>query len=628
MAREVKVAILGNAKNLQKAVDDANGALGSLGSAVDKIGGALKGMAVGIGVAGAAFGGAAMAAKPLVDAASDLNESISKVGVIFGEQADPIRRFAAGAAKSLGMSERAALDAASMMATFGKAAGLTGPALTSFSSDMVTLSGDLASFFNSSPDEAMEAIGAALRGESEPIRKYGVLLDDATLRARALAMGLTKDLGSSLTPAQRALAAQAEILAQTTDAQGDFARTADGAANKQRILAASVDNLRAQLGQKLLPIWQKVLDVLLTKVVPAIEQHVVPALGRLADWFEAKVIPAMQQVVAWVQANWPTISSVITTVIGAVGEVLRFLAVEVIPRVVAAVQSVVTWVQDNWPRIQEIASTVFGAVAEAIGVVVAYVQKHWPSVQETISSILGNVQMVVEKVVGFVQRLWETFGERIVSYAKSTWDNALQVIGGALEIIQGIVDVFVGVLSGDWSRLWDGIKNIAAGAFDGLKGIASQGLNILSTTIGLAKDGLVAVLSAPFSAARDAIVGTFGEIREAFRTAINWIIGRWNGLSFDVPDFIPGLPDRVTVPQIPMLADGGVVTRPTLAMIGESGPEAVVPLSRAGAMGSTVNLTVNAGFGTDGRRVAETIVSELRRWERANGGRTYALSAF
>jgi hypothetical protein len=585
-------------------------------------------MAVGIGVAGAAFGGAAMAAKPLVDAASDLNESISKVGVIFGEQADPIRRFAAGAAKSLGMSERAALDAASMMATFGKAAGLTGPALTSFSSDMVTLSGDLASFFNSSPDEAMEAIGAALRGESEPIRKYGVLLDDATLRARALAMGLTKDLGSSLTPAQRALAAQAEILAQTTDAQGDFARTADGAANKQRILAASVDNLRAQLGQKLLPMWQRVLDVLLTKVVPAIEQHVVPALGRLADWFEAKVIPAMQQVVAWVQANWPTISSVITTVIGAVGEVLRFLAVEVIPRVVAAVQSVVTWVQDNWPRIQEIASTVFGAVAEAIGVVVAYVQKHWPSVQETISSILGNVQMVVEKVVGFVQRLWETFGERIVSYAKSTWDNALQVIGGALEIIQGIVDVFVGVLSGDWSRLWDGIKNIAAGAFDGLKGIASQGLNILSTTIGLAKDGLVAVLSAPFSAARDAIVGTFGEIREAFRTAINWIIGRWNGLSFDVPDFIPGLPDRVTVPQIPMLADGGVVTRPTLAMIGESGPEAVVPLSRAGAMGSTVNLTVNAGFGTDGRRVAETIVSELRRWERANGGRTYALSAF
>jgi hypothetical protein len=176
--------------------------------------------------------------------------------------------------------------------------------------------------------------------------------------------------------------------------------------------------------------------------------------------------------------------------------------------------------------------------------------------------------------------------------------------------------------------LWDGVKNIAAGAFDALKGIASQGLNILSTTIGLAKDGLVAVLSAPFNAARDAIVGTFGEIREAFRTAINWIIGRWNGLSFDVPDVIPGLPDRVTVPQIPMLADGGVVTRPTLAMIGESGPEAVVPLSRAGAMGSTVNLTVNAGFGTDGRRVAETIVSELRRWERANGGRTYALSAF
>lgn len=618
LAREVKIAIVANAKGVKTAVEEANHSLGLLDGTVSKIGGALKGLTIGLGAAGAALGGAAMAAKPLIDAASDLNESISKTGVLFGEQADPIRKFAAGAAKSLGMSERAALDAASTMATFGKAAGLTGPALTSFSTDMVTLSGDLASFFNSSPDEAMEAIGAALRGESEPIRKYGVLLDDATLRARAFAMGLTKDVKGSLTPAQRAIAAQAEILAQTTDAQGDFARTANGAANKQRILAAEVDNLKAKLGQQLLPMWQRVLDVLLTKVVPAIERHIVPALAKLAAWFEAEVIPAMQQVVDWVRTNWPTISAVIVTVAQAIGAVLQFVATEVIPRLIDAVRSVVEFVQANWPRVQEIATTVFGAVANAVGVVVDYVQRHWPSVQETISAIMDNVRNVIETVVTVVATLWETFGDRIVSYARATWDNALTVIRGALTIIQGIVDVFVGVLSGDWSRLWDGVKNIVAGAFGAIQGIAAQGVNILSTVIGLAASGLGALLVRPFEVARDAIIGTFWAIRDAFRSAINWIISRWNSLSFDVPDFIPGLPDRLTVPQIPMLASGGVVTAPTLAMIGEQGPEAVIPLDRMAGMGTVNHYTLNVSA-LDPRQASDAVVNALRSWERRNG---------
>jgi hypothetical protein len=71
--------------------------------------------------------------------------------------------------------------------------------------------------------------------------------------------------------------------------------------------------------------------------------------------------------------------------------------------------------------------------------------------------------------------------------------------------------------------------------------------------------------------------------------------------------------------RIPAMAEGGIVTGPTLALIGEAGPEAVVPLSRSGGMGTTINLTVNAGMGTDGGDVGRQIVDALRQYERRNG---------
>jgi hypothetical protein len=140
------------------------------------------------------------------------------------------------------------MDGAATFAIFGQAAGLAGQDLVGFSTDLVQLASDLASFNNTSPEEAIQAIGAALRGESEPIRAYGVLLDDATLKARAFEMGIYDGTGV-LTQQQRVLAAQAEILAQTTTQQGDFARTADGAANAQRIATAEPRTRRRRSGR-------------------------------------------------------------------------------------------------------------------------------------------------------------------------------------------------------------------------------------------------------------------------------------------------------------------------------------------------------------------------------------------
>jgi hypothetical protein len=208
--------------------------------------------------AAAALAGIASAIGPAIMAASDLEENMSKVNVIFGDGAADIEAFAKTAAKSMGQSKAAVLKAAGTFGTFGKAAGLSGKELATFSNDFTALASDLASFNNTTPEEAVDAIGAALRGEAEPLRKFGVLLNDATLKAEAMKLGIYDGTGA-LTDQQKILAAQSAIFTQTADAQGDFARTSDGLANSSRIMSAQMDNLQVSIGQALLPAVQKVL---------------------------------------------------------------------------------------------------------------------------------------------------------------------------------------------------------------------------------------------------------------------------------------------------------------------------------------------------------------------------------
>lgn len=254
------------------------------GGKLSKVGTAGKVAMVGLG-AGLAI--ATPLIKNSVAAASDLNESTSKMGVIFGDAKADIVAFGKDSAGALGMSKQAAYDAASTFGVMGKAAGLTGRDLAAFSTKMVGLSSDLASFYNSSPEEAIDAIGAAMRGESEPIRRFGVLLDDTTLRSRAMKMGLIATTKDALTPQNKALAAQAEILAQTTDAQGDFARTGDGLANSQRTLSGAVQDLEASMGETLLPTVTKVVGGLAdmaqaAESIPKPVRDTVVSVGGLA----------------------------------------------------------------------------------------------------------------------------------------------------------------------------------------------------------------------------------------------------------------------------------------------------------------------------------------------------------
>lgn len=291
-----------------------------------------------VGAATVALAGAQVG-KQLKDAvgrASDLNETVSKTNQVFGSASGAIQKFAADAPTRLGQTKQAALDANATFGLFGKTAGLSGVKLSGFTTKLTTLASDMASFSNTSPEQAIDAIGAALRGESEPIRAYGVLLDDATLKAEAMSLGLVKTskdvdkikaaqlrslLASkkyndavkehgknskealsaeaglatasgalkkavggtvpALTQQQKVLAAQSVILKQTKDAQGDFARTSGGLANQQRIAAAQTDALKVKIGTALLPV--------VLAGAKALNTQLLPPLIKLADKYGPKL---------------------------------------------------------------------------------------------------------------------------------------------------------------------------------------------------------------------------------------------------------------------------------------------------------------------------------------------------
>ena len=275
--RTLKLSLLADTKNLVDGLNKGQKESETFGDKIDSIN--KK-----VGLAFAAMGAAATAmalkfTKDAIGAASDMQETISKIGVIFGDSAKEIDKFASTAAKNLGQSKQQALDAAANFAIFGKAAGLSGQALVDFSVDFVALASDLASFNNTTPEDAINAIGAALRGEAEPLRRYGVLLNDDTLKADALELGIYSGTGA-LTAQQKVLAAQQVILQQTSLAQGDFARTSDGLANSQRQIAASVEDAKAQLGEALLPVMLEISEFVEETLVPNFTSFIAGLTGR------------------------------------------------------------------------------------------------------------------------------------------------------------------------------------------------------------------------------------------------------------------------------------------------------------------------------------------------------------
>jgi hypothetical protein len=382
-SRIYKLNILADTKGLTDGLNKANnqvtGASGKIGSAFKKIG-------VAVAAAGVAAG--AFAVKLGVDAvkaASDLSETVAKAGQIFGTSAKQVEEFAANAANALGQSKQQALDAASTFAVFGKSAGLAGDDLVKFSTDFTVLASDLASFNNTTPDEAITAIGSALRGEAEPLRRFGVLLDDASLRAAALELGIVSTTKNALTPQQKVLAAQALIYKQTGDAQGDFLRTSDGLANSQRILTAQIENVKTSIGTALLPVATELFQFIGSKLIPILtnfsesfSKQATPAIENMRKIVADFVLPALKNLWYFItEFIVPTLRNILEPVLGLVRRAFEFLSDKVrenregLDVFIAIALKLAGFVRDTVaPILGGILATAFNIVVRAVGLAI------------------------------------------------------------------------------------------------------------------------------------------------------------------------------------------------------------------------------------------------------------------
>ena len=222
------------------------------------------------------------------NAASDLNETTSASSVIFGKNAASVQAWAKTSDRAFGLSEQAALDAATGLGDLLLQLGDTGDQAATTSKSVVQMAADLGSFKNLETGDVLDRITASLRGEFDSLQAVIPNINAARVETEAMAE-TGKKTAAALTAQEKAHATLAIIQKDGARAQGDFARTASGAANSQKIAAAQTENLKAKIGQQLLPAYISVVSFGNDKLLPFLStsiDHVVEfahALGPVVD---------------------------------------------------------------------------------------------------------------------------------------------------------------------------------------------------------------------------------------------------------------------------------------------------------------------------------------------------------
>ena len=193
--------------------------------------------------------------------ASDLEETLSKVDVVFGGNADSIKDWASTAVEQMGLAEETALSAAATYGNMADGMGLTADQGAEMAKSLTQLSADLASFNNTSQETAQIALNSIFTGETETLKQYGIVMTEANLEQFAMQQGLSKTV-SEMNQAEKVQLRYNYVLANTTNAQGDFARTSDSVANQTRMAKEQLKQAAAALGQNLVPAAASALKVL------------------------------------------------------------------------------------------------------------------------------------------------------------------------------------------------------------------------------------------------------------------------------------------------------------------------------------------------------------------------------
>ena len=196
-----------------------------------------------------------------IQTASDLEEVQNVVNVSFGSMANEVEAFAKTAIWSFGMSELTAKQTASTFMAMANGMGLAMKDGKNMSLQLTALAGDMASFYNVRQDVAQTALNSVFTGETESLKKFGIVMTEANLSAFALSRGITKSY-SAMSQAEKVALRYHYVLKATANAQGDFVRTSGSWANQVRVLKEQFNQLLGILGKGLIQVLTPIVQVL------------------------------------------------------------------------------------------------------------------------------------------------------------------------------------------------------------------------------------------------------------------------------------------------------------------------------------------------------------------------------
>lgn len=405
----IKVNITGDARDALKAINQTTGEMMTM---QQKTASAVGGMANAIASAGVIqkLGEIGTAC---VNAAADLQQSVGGVETVFESSADQMLAWADQAAQAVGLSKNEYNEFATLIGSQLQNFGMSVEDSASKTNDLISLGADLSSMFGGTTADAVDALSAALKGEMDPIEKYGISLNDATLQAQAASMGLL-DLYKSGDRNAKMQATLAAVTAQSGKAVGNFSREADTAQGQQQRMNAAWENAKASLGEALLPA--------LTAAAAA--------LAQLGQWVQqnsawltpfAVVLGVVAAAILGINAAMGAYAAVSAAVAVAQGAVnLAFLPVTAI---IMAIVATIVLLAANW-----------GTVSEAARRAAEWIHQKWDGMasffqgvgQSLRDSFAGPINTVVEKFEWLKSK-----AQAALDWIGGLWNKATGWISGA-----------------------------------------------------------------------------------------------------------------------------------------------------------------------------------------------------
>lgn len=531
-AANASEAVIDAVKRMDAAQDASAGSSGRFSSAMDRVkdSASKTGAAVAAAAekyrmqAGVVVGAVGVLAKGAMDYAAEAEQSYGAVEAVFAEHAQGIIDHSKDAAEAVGVSGREYRELSAYMGAMLKNLGLPMDEVAAKTEDLVGVGADLAATFGGTTKDAVEAIGAVMRGETDPIERYGVSIKEADIKAKAAAMGLG-DLEGAAGKQAKAQAILALLTEQTSAAQGQFGRETDTAAHKQQVATAKLNDAKEAIGTGLLPVYAAFMDKL-AGVSKLIGEHpklfivlggavaglagAVLTLGTVAPIFTAISVAAGaagMSMWGYVAAQVAAVAPIagIVAAVGAVSVALWafFTKTEAGKRIwdslVGAFKTGVDWLKGvfvaAWDGLVEAMQPVvdfFGRVGDAAeGVwnilskgdftggifgleedsafvdflfdIRENVLKVWDAIKAAPSHIWDGMKKAWEAISPVMQKVADIAGGALKEAFSSLWD-ALKSLGGTLvEVGKALGGALLDAAKGLWDAfagLWDGAKKL------------------------------------------------------------------------------------------------------------------------------------------------------------------------